>query len=121
MRPSVQVVLFLILLNGAAGVITASGLGAAMDINPEPGGDGRVEEINSTTSQVSPEGGARDTLFTLYQSVTAPIASVFQFIFYGPIMLTNLGVPSWITGFLFGGASLLVAVDIIHFLTGRAS
>lgn len=119
MRPSIQIVTFLILLNLAAGVITASGLGAALEINPEVGADEQVEAANESASQIEPSQGIRDTLFSLYTSTAGTINDVATLVFYGPFMLQNLGVPGFLTTFIFGGASVVVAADVIHYLTGR--
>lgn len=119
MRPSIQIVTFLILLNLAAGMITASGLGAALSVNPEVGADDQVAAANDNASQVEPSQGLRDTLFSLYSSTAGTMTAIFRLIFYGPVMLQNLGVPAFITTFVFGGASVIVAADVIHYLTGR--
>lgn len=118
-RPSIQIVTFLILLNLTAGVITASGVGAALNINPEIGGDERVEATNESASSVEPSQGLRDTLFSMYTSTAGTLKDIVKLVFYGPAMLQNLGVPKFLTTFLFGGASVIVAVDVIHYLTGR--
>lgn len=118
-RPSIQIVTFLILLNLAAGLITASGLGAALEINPEIGGGDAVDKAQENASSVEPSQGRLDTLFSLFTSTGSTMANIFRLVFYGPVMLQNLGVPSFITTFVFGGAGVVVAADVIHYLTGR--
>lgn len=119
MRPSIQIVIFLVLLNASAGLITASGLGAALDVNPEIGGDEAVGDAQQEAEQVEPSQGRLDTLFSLFTSTAGTMASIFKLIFYGPVMLQNLGVPAFITTFVFGAAGIVVAADVIHYLAGR--
>lgn len=119
MRPTIQIVIFLVLLNLAAGLITASGLGAALAINPEVGGDQAVESSQENASQVEPSQGRLDTLFSLFTSTAGTMNDIFKLVFYGPVMLSNIGIPAFITNFLFGAAGIVVAVDVIHYLAGR--
>lgn len=118
-RPSIQIVTFLLLLNLAAGLITASGLGAALAIDPEIGGNDAVDRTQQNASTVEPSQGRLDTLFSLFTSTGSTMATIFKLVFYGPAMLMNLGVPEFITTFVFGGAGVIVAADVIHYLTGR--
>jgi hypothetical protein len=119
MRISIQLVIFLLLLNGAAGAVTASGAGDALGINPSPGGDEQANSTVQNASNVEPGGGLGDTLFSLYTSVTRGLTGVITFVFYGPVMLTNLGIPAWLTGMFSGALSIIVMTDTIYALTGR--
>lgn len=119
MRISVQLVIFLLLLNGAAGAITASGTADALGVAPNPGGN-EVSDIDERTGELSASSEANErTLFTLYTRATSAIQGIFQLAFYGPIMLENLGVPSWITGMFSGVISVVVFADVVYMLTGR--
>lgn len=119
MRPTIQIVIFLVLLNLAAGLITASGLGAALAINPEVGGNDAVSDTQDEASSVEPSQGRLDTLFSLFTSTADTMNSIFKLVFYGPAMLANIGIPSFITTFIFGAAGIVVAADVIHYLAGR--
>lgn len=119
MRVSLQLVVFLILLNGAAGAITASGAADALNIGPNPGGD-EVTDIENRPGTLGSEAASNEgTLYTLYSSVTRAFDGVIALAFYGPIMLENLGIPSWITQMFSGVVTLIVTVDVIYLLTGR--
>lgn len=119
MRYSTRVVVFLIFLNAAAGALVASGVAGDMGIAPNPGGDQALEQANDSVSQVEPGGGPVDTLFGLYASVADTLSAVFGVVFAGPAMIAALGVPGWITGFVFAPMYLLVGIDIIYILTQR--
>lgn len=118
-RPTIQIVMFLMLLNAAAAAITASGVGAALDMNPDVAHDQAVDDVQDESESVNPSQGRTDTLFSMFTSTASTIASIGSIVFYGPLMLRNLGIPQFITTFLFVGSSVIVAVDVIHALSGR--
>lgn len=111
--------MFLVLLNASAGLITASGLGAALNVNPEIGGDGKIDGAEASAEEIKPSQGNLDTLYSLFVSTTGTMEDIFTIITYGPQMLMNLGVPTWIVGFVGAPATFIVAMDVVHFLTGR--
>jgi len=119
MRYSTRIVIFLVFLNAAAAALVASGAAADMGIAPNPGGDQALAEANQSVAQVSPGGGPVDTLFGLYSSVADTLSNVFGAVFAGPAMIAALGVPTWITAFVFAPMYLLVGIDIIYILTQR--
>ncbi len=118
-RASMEIVLALICLNAAAGLLTASGVAAALDMQPNVGGNEAIDNANQAADNVQAGGGLGDTLFALYGSVTGTLKTIFEVLFYGPIMLTNLGLPSWVVTFLFAPATVVAGADIIYSLTGR--
>lgn len=118
-RASIQIVIFLVFLNAAAGAVTASGLGSALDINPEIGADEEIDRVESDMQEVDTAQGIRDTLFAMFSTTTTTAVSAFTILLYGPVMLANLGIPGWLLTFLFAPAFVIVGIDTIHFLTGR--
>lgn len=120
MRISTILVIFLLFLNGAAGVLTASGTADALGIQPEPGGDAQADQAVQNAEGVEPGGGLGDTLFSLYTSVTRGVEAVYGLVFYGPVMIANLGVPSWLTGMFSGALTVIVFADVVYLLTGRS-
>lgn len=119
MRFSTRVLIFLVFLNAGANAMIASGVAADMEIQPDPGGDQRIEQANETASNFNATGGFADTLFGLYSSVTTTFQNVIGVATAGPTMIGNLGVPGWFTNFLFSALYLLVAFDIVYLLTQR--
>jgi hypothetical protein len=119
MRISTQAVVFLVFLNAAAGVLTASGAAADMGVAPTPGGGEQVEQANNSAAQVSPGSGVGETLFALYVTATQTVVDIFGLIFAGPTMLSNLGLPTWLVGFVFAPAYIIAGADIIFVLIGR--
>jgi hypothetical protein len=120
MRISFQLVLVLVLLNSAAGVLVASGVAGDMGIQPNPGGDEKVAQANQSASSVDAGGGFGDTLFGLFISIAKAFEGVSNVVFFGPAMLTNLGIPSWATGMFSAVTTLIVGADAAYLLTGRS-
>lgn len=118
-RASSQIVIFLLCLNAVAGVVTASGIGADLGIDPSFGADDKVEQTQQTANDFNPSSGVGATLFALFVGVGDFFKSIFTLVFYGPVMLSNIGIPIWMTTFPFAPAAFIVAKDVAYALTGR--
>jgi hypothetical protein len=119
MARSTNIVIFLLLLNASAGLLTASGVAADWGIQPDPGGDQQASAVNSEAQGLSPGKGGTETLFGLFITAANTFKGIFGFIFAGPLMLINLGLPSWLVTFVFAPQYVLVAVDLLYLFTGR--
>lgn len=117
-RATTQIVIGLMLLTAASNAIMFSGVGAALDIAPSTGAEDRVEQTQDDASGFEPSQGNSDTLFSLYTSVTTVITSIYQIVFAAPLMFINLGVPTWLTGFIFTPLVVIVVTDIATWVFG---
>jgi hypothetical protein len=113
------VLVFLLFLNAAAAVLVSSGVAADWGVQPNPGGDEELSSANQTAASFEPSGGAFQTLFSMYTSVTDTFSNVIGVATAGPRMFANLGVPGWLTTFLFAPLYILVAIDLVYLLTQR--
>ena len=118
-RITIQLVLFLIILNAVAGIITVSGLGAALEIDPETGAQDRIEKSVGAADDIEPARGITDTLFSMFVSVTMTFSTIVNLMTYGTTMVINLGMPTWIVRPFEGVVYILIAADTMHMLTGR--
>jgi len=118
-RASTQIVIFLVLMTAASNAIMASGVGAALGVAPTTGAQSEIDQVQSDADEIEPAQGSSDTLFSLYNSVTGVFASIYGVIFAAPLMLVNIGMPTWLVTFLFAPAVVIVAADVAHMLTGR--
>jgi hypothetical protein len=119
MRYSTRVVVFLLFLNAAAGAFVASGAAGDWGISPTPGGDEVIEQANESATSIQGDGGFAQTLFGAFAGAANAFESIFAVVFAGPLMLSNLGVPGWLVGFVFAPAYLLVGIDLVYILTQR--
>lgn len=119
MRITTLVLVFLVFLNGSAGVFVQSGAAADWGVAPNPGGDQAIEEANSTSQDLQSSGGFGDTLFGLFVSVANWFSNLIGAIFAAPSMFVNLGMPAYLATFIFGPLYILATADIAYILTGR--
>jgi hypothetical protein len=119
MRFSTRIVIFLLFLNAGAGLMVQSGVAADWGVDPNPGGDAELEKANATAAEIDPSGGLGDTLFGLYNSIAGTFQTVLETATAGPTMLNNLGVPGYLTAFLFAPLYLIVGIDVVYLLTQR--
>jgi len=116
---AITTVILLMFMNATPALLVQSGVAEDMGIEPTVGGGDTIDEANEDMSAIEPSGGLAPTLFQLYTSVTSPVRSVMSIAFAGPSMLMNLGVPSWLVGFMFAPLYLITGGTLIYVLTGR--
>jgi hypothetical protein len=124
MRKTTVLAVFLVMLNASAGFITASGIGAALDINPSPGGGQTIEQANQSVGGTNFNSGGSDfpTLIKAFISAAGAFVEVIKIVTIGgPLMLANLGWPNWLIGFLFAPWYLVSGLDLLYIVTGRAA
>lgn len=114
-----QIVIILLLLNAAAGMVNVTGVGDALNINPELGADDKVDAINETSRNVQSTQSNVATLFGLISGAVSTMTTVVKLFFYGPAMLISLGVPEGIMGLAGGASAVIIIADIIYLKTGR--
>lgn len=120
MSAAKQFVIILLIMNGVAGAITATGAGAALDINPELGADAQVSQVNESSRSIQGAQGSIATLFAAITSVFSIFATVFKLLFYGPVMLINLGIPMEIIDMIAGPTvAFIILAALGYLLTGR--
>lgn len=115
---AVYVVIFLIFLNAVPALLIGSGVADNMGVDPALA-DAGVEDKQKQMKKTDISGGLAGTLFQLYQSVTGPVRAVMQIFFAGPLMFASLGIPIWLTDFVFAPQYLIVGGTIIYMLAGR--
>jgi hypothetical protein len=121
MRRSISILVFLIFLNSTATLLGAAGVTDALGVEPAIQDDGALDRAEQSAERIEPAqdqsslgsfvGITTGVINQLEAVITAPVAA--------PLMLTSLGVPSIITGFVFAPMYLLVTVDLIYYITGR--
>lgn len=116
---AISVLIFLVMLNGAAVLLEETGTTDALGIAPQPGGADELEKANQSTSKVVASQGNYQTLFGSFVGAATTFLKAFNAIFAGPRMLINLGVPSPIVTFVFGPAYIIVGIAVAQIITGR--
>lgn len=119
MRVSTQLLIFFILMNAGANFLNASGVAADWGIDPDLGGQTELENADRTASEVRASRGIGSTLFTVFALAADFARQVYGVLFAGPVMLSNAGVPSWITDFIAAPLQVIAAVDVLYALSGR--
>lgn len=117
---AINVTVFLMFVNAAAGLTVASGTAGDLGVTPTVGGDQAIQEGNDAMQNIEPSGGFASTLFALYTSVTGPVKAVVGLIGGGPIILASIGVPGWLLDFVFVPQYLIVGGAVIYTLTQRS-
>jgi len=122
---STNLVIFLVLLNAAAGISTVI---FPADIALATGGDGQID--NSISELRSCDEGQVEDCAEVNQPSSDEITGGFinnlsvlqaidDIVFSGPNMLANLGMPVVFVGLFKTALALVVAFDLVEIFTGR--
>jgi len=122
--------LFFLAFNLLAGVVNATGIGQAIGLGTQVGGEDIDEGVpKESVSTGAPTG---QTLFGMYNVLAGQLSKLFGLIFPGLGMLRNTIVPAWIVGnpsannafeqvgILAPMMSVIITLGIISFLRGWA-
>lgn len=116
---STQIVVFLVLLNASAAVISA-GVGAAIGVQPAVGGDSTISETAGNAESVSASNSGQESDFVGgFLSAADFITELKNIVFFGPEMLRNLGAPNIIVDGLQSVVVFVVAFDVVEIISGR--
>ncbi|MUV59790.1 hypothetical protein [Halobacterium sp. CBA1126] len=108
--------LFLVFFNAGAGLLAVSGTAEYLGVQPNPGGGEALAGATDSTQNFQTGQGGGETLFTLYNTLSGTLESIFNAIFPGAAMMKNVGVPDYLVNFLFTGLALIPGYDLILFL-----
>lgn len=121
-RMSTAVLIFLLLLNGSATMMTASGLAGDIGVNPNPGLNDEMDSIVTDSKDAfNPNSGVGDTLFAMFGAAFSAFKLLIQGVFSAPTMFVNLGFPSWFVIPVFAPMYFVVTLDLIYVATGRSA
>jgi len=119
-RITTTALVFLILLNGAVGIMEASGLADDMGVTLAPGVDTAMEDtIDNAKQGFSANGGFGATLFGLIAASISLTNTIVSGVFAFPTFVLNIGVPAWIVAPLFAPMYVVAVFEIIFVATGR--
>jgi hypothetical protein len=121
MRRTVSILVFLIFLNGTAGLLTAAGVTDALGVEPAIQDDGALDRAEQSAEKIEPQQdeGALQSFVSVTTGIIEQVQALITAPVAAPLMLNSLGVPSVITGFVFAPMYLIVTVDLIYYITGK--
>jgi hypothetical protein len=113
---STNIVIFLVLLNAAAGV---AGAIAPTPIDPSTNIGGEVDQTSSVVADREVNQPSADEITGSFFGVGKLIQQIDGLVFAGPNMLVALGMPSLIGSAIKGVFVFVVAFDVAEAVTGR--
>lgn len=116
---AINFAIIFMLLSAVPNLVVASGLAEDWGVDPALSGSGDVSEANDALADVQPTGGFASTLFQLYSSVTGPVRVVMDLLIGGEMLFISMGIPNWVTTFVFLPKYLIAGGTIIYVLAGR--
>lgn len=119
-RITTTLLVFLILANGAVGVMEGSGLSEDIGISLAPGISEDVDKLTDKAKEgFSATEGLGDTLFTLFSAGFTLVSIFMQSLWALPTMLLNIGFPAWFVTFIMAPLYLISTLEVLYVATGR--
>jgi len=119
-RTSINIVIILVLLNGAAVLAGQVPATEQVGFQPTVGGDEEIEQAQQEGENVQSERSSLEEFVGGVLAAAGAVTTILGVFVAGPTMLTNLGVPAVIVAFLAGPLYVVVGLDVLYILSGRA-
>jgi len=116
---STNVLVALVLLNGAA--VFAGALPVSDDLGYQPsiGGGQEIAEAQAAGEQIQSDRSSLDQFVGGIIAAASTLTTMFSVVVAGPQMLINLGAPPLLVTFIAGPLYIFVALDLLQVLSGR--
>jgi len=114
-----KITIMMIALNASIAFLGAAGAGAVWGINMETGIGDTVDQVQNSAEKIgSGPVGLIEAVTGMAIAAISLVVDLVEIAFAGPRLFQNLGVPKWITSFIFGPLYLVVALDMVAILRG---
>lgn len=119
-RITTALLLLVVLLNGATGIMAASGLSDDIGIEATTGVGTEIDSIqNDIQDAFSADTSVVESLILLFLELKDVFAVVIQGAFAAPSLFMNLGFPSWIVLPMFAPMYFVSVIELASVVTGR--
>lgn len=117
MRKSTNILVFAVFVTAGANMLEFSGVTAAMGV--EIGVVGHFGEAIQALNSVDVGASIIDSLFSIFVAVSNTFQGFVTAAFAVPILLINIGVPTYLVVFLTAPIGIVVGADMIYLISGR--
>lgn len=118
-QAGMKVTVWLICLNAAAVMLTASGVAADLGISADTVASQEIQDLNDSMEELATDASLGETLFNVFTSGIDFFQVALTLPFEGPSMLIAIGLPVWLVGFAFAPQYLVVGTTAYYILSGR--
>lgn len=119
-RITTAILLIVVLLNGATGIMAASGLSEDTGINIASGVESKINDItDSIQDSFNPSTDIVDSLILLFLALKDTFILVVEGAFAAPTLIINLGFPPWLVLPLFAPMYIIASLEVASVVTGR--
>jgi len=109
----------MVVLNAAIAFLGAAGAAQAWGVQQETGISDTVSQVQSAAEDIgSGPVGPIEAVSGMGIAAISLIVNLTEIAFAGPRLFNNLGVPEFVTGFIFAPLYIVVAIDIVAILRG---
>lgn len=120
MRIIEVMVVFFLAMNLFSGMLISTGVAADIGLGGQVGvgGDGSAEQAQESAEEISTGAPTGSTLFGMYNVLAKTLGQLRTIALGGPAMLSNAGVPGFITAPMEAIMLVVYGIGIIKFLRG---
>jgi len=119
-RITSTVLIVLLLLNGSATAMAASGMNEDLGVELAPGiSDAMNQAVDELREGFSPSAGAGETLFSMFSAGLQVLRIMITAVGAAPTLFLNVGFPPWIVLPLFAPIYVISTLELVYVGTGR--
>jgi hypothetical protein len=114
-----KVTIMMLALNASIAFLGAAGAGTVWGIDMETGISDTVEQVQESAEEIgSGPVGLIEAVTGMGIAAISLVVNLVEIAFAGPRLFNNLGVPGFITTFVWSPLYLVVAIDIVAIFRG---
>lgn len=113
-----KLTMLVVIANAAAFMLAAGGAVEVYGINPQTGVDEQVEETNKSAQQIQDNQSVLESVVGTVQTAMNAFTKLLAAPFAAPTLMLNLGVPGFITAFIWAPLYIAVSIDFIGIIRG---
>lgn len=119
-RVTTSILVFLVLANGAATVMSTSGLSDDLGVQLNPGIDNEMDSVvEEMKNGFNPSTTVVESLLSMLVAFGRLFLVVIQGMYAAPTMLINLGFPDYLVTVFFAPAYVLSTLELGSIVIGR--
>jgi len=119
-RITTTIFVFMVLMNGTVGVMSASGMNEDLGVTLAPGvSEATNNAVESLQNGFSPSAGLGQTLFTMFIAGLQILNIIVSAVTAVPTLFINLGFPPWIVFPVTVPLYVISTLELVFVATGR--
>lgn len=113
-----KITMLVVMANATAFFLMAGGAVQVYGINPQTGVDQEVNETEQNAKQIQDDQSVLESVVGAMQTAVNGVTELLAAPFAAPTLMLNLGVPQFITAFIWAPLYIAASIDVLGIIRG---